>query len=65
MAKRRFTHWAKKHKDTIREISQSEAKDLIASHVSEAEIRQRMDRADIDHPIKCGIWTVWGWRYRK
>lgn len=68
MAKKRFTHWAKTLRSDpchIEEISESEAKEIIHRYVSDAEFRERIDRADQDHPVKAGIWLVWGWRYRK
>ena len=61
-----FTNWAKTYKNDscrIFEISEEEAMELIKKHIFEADIRKRIESADQDNPIRCGIWLVWGWSY--
>lgn len=62
-----FTHWAKTLRNdpsVTREITQAEAHEMMLSYMTSEEFRHRKDTADMEHPVRCGIWHVWGWRYR-
>jgi len=57
--KRHYAKYLKNDSGHIVLLTEEAAYDIVKSHVLEP--RKRMYQTNLNDPIKCGIWMVWGW----
>lgn len=59
MLKRKYAKFLKNDPSHIVLLTEAETYDIVKCYVEEP--RKRMYQCNLNDPIKCGIWYVWGW----